>query len=65
MLYPFIPDYSTVQAELKKGCEALHPNISVKYLDLTSNYYDSTRPTMLAPPRPTSTNWTPYFLRTL
>ena len=40
VLYPFIPEYPTVQAELKKGFEALHPDITVNFPDLTSNYYD-------------------------
>lgn len=43
VLYPFIPEYSTVQAELKKGFQTLHPDIAVDFPDLTSNYYDSTK----------------------
>jgi len=43
VLYPFIPEYPTVQAELKKGFEAQHPDIAVNFPDLTSNYYDSTK----------------------
>jgi thiamine pyridinylase len=43
VLYPFIPEYSTVQAELKKGFETLHPDIVLNFPDLTSNYYDSTK----------------------
>ena len=44
VLYPYIPEYSTVQAELKKGFETLHPDIAINFLDLTSNYYDSKKP---------------------
>ena len=44
VLYPFIPEYPTVQAELKKGFETLHPDIAVNLPDLTSNYYDSKKP---------------------
>jgi hypothetical protein len=32
VLYPFIPEYSTVQAELKNGFQTLHPDIAVKFL---------------------------------
>jgi len=43
VLYPFIPEYPTVQAELRSGFEALHPDISLTFIDLTSNYYDATK----------------------
>jgi hypothetical protein len=42
-LYPFIPEYSIVQAELKKSFQTLQPDIVVNFSDLTSNYYDSTK----------------------
>jgi thiamine pyridinylase len=38
-MYPFIPEYQTVKAEVKKGFEASHPDIELQFIDLDGNYY--------------------------
>lgn len=43
VLYPFIPEYQTVQSELMSGFRALHPDIDLQFTDLTSNYYDPSK----------------------
>ena len=39
VLYPFIPEYQTVKAEVKKRFEASHPGIELQFIDLDQNYY--------------------------
>jgi thiamine pyridinylase len=44
VLYPFVPEHKELFASIKKSFEATHPGVAVEMIDLSTNYYDETKP---------------------
>lgn len=43
-LYPFVPDKDGLLAQVKSAFEHQHPDVSIQFVDLSSNYYDESLP---------------------
>ena len=44
VMYPFIPEYKSVELDVKLKFEAAHPDIRILFVDLSSNYYSPSAP---------------------
>lgn len=44
VMYPFIPEYKSVELDVKQQFEAAHPDVRIIFVDLTSNYYSPSSP---------------------